>query len=102
VRLGARVTARRWGWVDPLRLVEAARPRGAPLGPAPRARTPRAPVGRPPPRARPAPAAAPAPARVPAIAWAGAALLAAGLPVGGILHVRRARRRRSEAPAVAR
>jgi hypothetical protein len=99
VRLGARVTARRWGWVDPLQVLGDAPPRGAPLGPAP----PTARRVRLPPRGAPAlRAPAPAPARVPAVAWAGALLLAAGLPVGGVLSVRRARRRRARAVVTAR
>jgi hypothetical protein len=161
LRLGARVTARRFGYVDPLRLlgrepwspptathrrrggrdprpapepapapgpgpaprphaVPAARataPRPVPtatpvLGPAPRPRAvpvarasaPRpvptqAPTLGPAPRPHGIPAApsashAPLPARgVPPVAWAGLGLLAAGLPLGGVVR-RRARRRR--------
>ena len=66
VRLGARVAARRWGYVDPLALIAAARPVGhAPLAPAP---------VRVPPRARPSPSA-PRPLRLPWTAWAGLGLL---------------------------
>jgi hypothetical protein len=35
IRLGARLSTERFGWVDPLALVARERPRGAPLGPAP-------------------------------------------------------------------
>jgi hypothetical protein len=164
LRLGARVTARRFGYVDPLRLLgrepwvppvaaprrrggrdrrpapepapapalgPAPRPHAVPadpasaprpvptatpaLGPAPRrhpAPAARAPAPRPVPTAAPPLAAAPlphaianAPASrealpapvlgrgVPPVAWAGLVLLAAGLPLGGVVH-RRARRGR--------
>jgi peptidase M23-like protein len=126
LRLGARVTAQRFGYLDPLALIEAERPRSRPpLGPVPRGVAPRrpAPRGLPPlgstPRGRPtrvrarAPAAArpadpraaarpPAPPRrepaasphggpphrAPAVAWLGAALLACGLPLGGLMRAR--------------
>ncbi len=101
VRLGARVTARRFGYVDPLALIGGRRdaPPLAPLGRAPRpaaphvVRSPRPPlVHRTP---RPAANAAPAMA-VPPAAWAGLALLAAGVPLGGLV-----RRRRRQRPVVA-
>jgi hypothetical protein len=102
VRLGARVTARRFGYIDPLGLIDADRPAPpiAPLGrapapgPAPVARS-RRPSSLPASRVvvpRAADVSAPAPA-VPRAAWAGLVLLAVGLPVGGIVH--RARRRRA-------
>jgi hypothetical protein len=70
VRLGARVAAQRWGYVDPLSLIGIDRPRGTPVGPAPPAPPPlRAP------RRAPPPATAPALARVPWTAWAGLGLL---------------------------
>jgi hypothetical protein len=87
--------------VDPLRLLGGAPPQGAPLGPAPPSARRVGPLPRGAPALRgPAPAAAPA--RAPAVAWAGALLLAAGLPVGGVVRVRRTRRRRGEAVPVAR
>jgi murein DD-endopeptidase MepM/ murein hydrolase activator NlpD len=94
VRLGARITARRFGWVDPLGLVvrRPSVPPAAPLGRAPRpaAPAPEAPLAQRVPR--PAPADQPVPA-IPTAAWAGLVVLAAGVPVGGL--VRRARRRRT-------
>jgi Peptidase family M23 len=172
LRLGARVTARRFGYVDPLRLLgrepgdppvatprrpSARGPRPVPapahvpaLGPAPEphaapATAPRpiptqppalgpalrrqavpaapatAPGSAPPPlvgiarrpldtptdpfaapAGAPKPLLAPAPGRgVPPVAWAGLVLLAAGLPLGGILHRRTRRRRRRQVAAVA-
>jgi hypothetical protein len=98
VRLGARLRGRRFGYVDPLRLLGPDRPAPppvAPLGRAPRpgsAPTARRPAARPVVRvAVPRPADAPAPA-IPPAAWAGLVLLAAGVPLGGL--VRRGRRRR--------
>jgi hypothetical protein len=113
VRLGARVTARRFGYVDPLGLIGAERP-APPVGPLGRApeRRPAAPLGRAP---RPVPVVGgvrhggPAPATrvglprsvadaqgpasaIPPAAWAGLLLLAAGLPVGGLIHAARRRR----------
>jgi len=93
LRLGARVTADRWGWVDPLALQGPAGPPGAAPAPGlsrrrravPPAATPRA-----------VPARAPVPARdgVPAALWAGVALLAAGLGAGGVVRRRSGRRAR--------
>jgi Peptidase family M23 len=113
LRLGARVTARRFGYVDPLRLLGGEPwgppaagprrrggrgPRPAPgpapaLGRAPRPHAvPAAPLAAP--AAAPRPLPAPTPGRgVPAVAWAGLVLFAAGLPLGGVIR-RRARRRR--------
>ena len=109
LRLGARVAGRRLRYVDPLTLIEddPAQPPAVPLpplGPAPRA----APAPPSPPRALPHPAAprAPGPAGrarpVPPLAWAGLALLAAGLPVGGLVRRTRRGRRRAERRARAR
>ncbi len=95
VRLGARVTARRFGWVDPLALIGdlPLTPPAAPLGRAPRSAVPRpAPeplVHRTP---RPAVAEPPAAPTVPVAAWAGLGLLAAGVPLGGLARRRRGRR----------
>jgi hypothetical protein len=116
LRLGARRRAERFGYVDPLALLAADPPpagRGPsplPLGRAPRVRRSppavRAPapiprrsaVPRPRPVASPSPAA-PSDAAIPPAAWAGLVLLAAGVPLGGLL--RRSRRRRRAAHAVA-
>jgi len=98
VRLGARRSTERFGWVDPLALIAQERPRGAPLGPAPPASA-RRPARRlhPAPRAgRPAVVRAPPPAagrEAPMLAWIAAALIATGLPVGPMLVARRRRRR---------
>jgi hypothetical protein len=110
VRLGARRTHDRFGYVDPESLLGAAAvaPRIVPLG---RRRLGRGPRTRRPGRARPpgaepppgiAPAMDPAPSRAPAApavspaAWAGLALLAIALPAGGVV-ARRADRRRAAA-----
>jgi hypothetical protein len=93
LRLGARVAARRFGYVDPLGLLASDPVPRPPLGWAPRAR----PVPPPPlhaPSRRPAPPAAP-PA-IPPLAWVGAGLLAAGLPLGALTR-RTTRRRRAAA-----
>jgi hypothetical protein len=102
VRLGARVTARRFGYIDPLGLIGADRPAPpvAPLGrapaplPAPVAEA-RRPASRPAARlvVPPAPDAPAAAAAIPRAAWAGLVLLAAGVPLGGV--VQRARRHRA-------
>jgi murein DD-endopeptidase MepM/ murein hydrolase activator NlpD len=92
VHLGARRGRR---YVDPLALMERAPMPPPPLAPHPRRRRPPAAV---PPR--PLPAAAPvAPGRAPLLAWAGAALLALGVPAG--LLRRRARRRGAIRPSIA-
>ena len=137
VRLGARVTARPFGWIDPLELVNAPPPPDTappiPVGPSPGPRAParpvparpRAPVPaararplaprsalpapgaqrlrRPPTLRSPAPrvSARPIPREVPALAWLGAALLAAGLPLGAVLTVRRSRSRQAPRPGPA-
>jgi murein DD-endopeptidase MepM/ murein hydrolase activator NlpD len=106
LRLGARRAADRFGYVDPQALLGDAPAGGpppvAPLGRAPRApltpaarpwvRVPARPVPRPRPVAAPGERVPAAPAPVPAAAWAGLVLVAAGLPLGGL--VRRDRRRR--------
>jgi hypothetical protein len=106
VRLGARRAGSRFGYVDPLRLLSDDRPPGAPV--APLGRAPRAPrVGSPPRsrtlRPRPRPVAGEPAARdraaIPSAAWGGLVVLAAGVPVGGL--VRRARRRRERRPVAA-
>jgi hypothetical protein len=106
VRLGARVATERFGYLDPLELLRREPPPGggAPVGPAP-ADGRRAPVppAAPSPRFSPvrplgAPVGlAPVPSQaggreVPVAGWAGLALLAAGLPVGGLVRARRRRR----------
>ncbi|MEA2288915.1 MAG: Peptidase family [Solirubrobacteraceae bacterium] len=97
LRRGARDAARRFGYVDPLALLRGARPPGAPavpLGPAPRGPAvpaPRPATSRTPRLAPPVAGGRRAPA-VPALAWAGLVLLAAGVPLGGV--VARSRRRR--------
>ena len=119
LRLGARRAASRFGYVDPLALLGAdappvghgpgAAPLGrAPLIPAPPAWAARRPfvpraVPRPrAPRSRPAVMPSDAGAPMPLAAWAGLVLLAAGVPLGGLVHRRRRRRAlaSSLAPAV--
>jgi murein DD-endopeptidase MepM/ murein hydrolase activator NlpD len=124
LRLGARLASDRFGYVDPLEML-GARPGAVPANPGvPLGRAPGRPAGEAPrptvtrsPRV-PAPASAPAaapvtpgaraglpasaaapPARIPAVAWAGIVLLAAGVPLGGL--VRRSARRRTRAAATA-
>ncbi|UGS34639.1 murein hydrolase activator EnvC family protein [Capillimicrobium parvum] len=101
VRLGARRTVRRWGYVDPLSLVEGVPPprHAPPAGPAARRVRPAPPALRrsPSPSASPVAVAAertraPAQRRVPLAAWAGVALLALAVPGGAVAG--RARRRR--------
>lgn len=107
LRLGARRAADRFGYVDPLALLRDAAPVGDPGPDAPLGRAPRAPVAPEPPvrvprlMERPGSRAVPrpAPARIPTVAWAGVVVLAAGLPVGGL--VRRDCRRRARGPVVA-
>jgi Peptidase family M23 len=88
VHLGARRAGRRWGYVDPLDLLGG---EPAPRAPAvgPRGRVPR----EVPPPPAPAPLATHAPRRVPdrvpLVAWAGVALLAAGMPAGALWRRRR-------------
>jgi peptidase M23-like protein len=107
VRLGARVTARRFGWVDPLALTGPPPPPAdgppIPAGPPPRPGAPARPV-----RARPrVPAPPPRATRrgvpaahhgIPALAWLGVALIAAGLPLGAVVTLRRSRSRRARRP----
>lgn len=123
LRLGARVTADRWGWIDPLALLAATDPPGLSPAPAPR----RGPGARRPPRATVPHVAVPhvavpqvavtraavTRAAVPRVAvaargpaarhalrpalWAGVALLAAGLGAGGVVR-RRSGRGGSPAP----
>jgi murein DD-endopeptidase MepM/ murein hydrolase activator NlpD len=98
VRLGARLTRRRFGYVDPLTLLG---PERLPFGPAPAARPAQRPRRTPvPPRLRPVRPpgvrAVPVARRVPAAGWAGLALLAAGLPLGGLARARRRRRSRHQ------
>jgi hypothetical protein len=95
LHLGAR-DARTGRYVDPLSLLRA--PGGPSLGPAPVRRRPARPsVQLPAPRPVPAvrPVAAPEPGAVPAIAWAGLALVAAGLPLGGLVAIRHRSRQRT-------
>jgi murein DD-endopeptidase MepM/ murein hydrolase activator NlpD len=104
LHLGARETAS-GRYLDPLTLLgsppRAAPPVGGsprrplPLGRAPRSAVPR-PVPRPAPPTAPVPAADPpgAPARsLPVVVWIGLAAFGFGLPLGGLLTVRRRRRR---------
>jgi murein DD-endopeptidase MepM/ murein hydrolase activator NlpD len=105
VRLGARRAADRFGYVDPLALLSDERPpvdRVAPLGRAPRAPrvpAPLRPLARPRPRPLAARAAARDAASIPSAAWAGLVVLAAGVPLGGLL--RRSRRRDARRPVAA-
>jgi murein DD-endopeptidase MepM/ murein hydrolase activator NlpD len=104
LRLGARRSGARLGYLDPLGLLREPRPLAPPaLGPAPRARLPR--LAPPPPwRLRPAARRVPAaPARferrLPWPAYPALALVATALPVGGL--VRRRRRRAARRTALA-
>jgi hypothetical protein len=72
VRLGARRAAARFGYLDPVGLIAADRPRGAPIGAAPRPRG--TPPLRPPARAPEHEPALPVPS-LPWTAWAGLGLL---------------------------
>ena len=97
LRLGARVTGRRFAYLDPLPLLGGhapapPRPSAPPLGPRPR---PRAgpPVPEPAIPPRPRAGRVPASARVPLAAWLGAALLAATLSAGVALPRLRRRAR---------
>jgi murein DD-endopeptidase MepM/ murein hydrolase activator NlpD len=116
VRLGARVTARRFGWIDPLALTGPPPPPAAappiPVGPPPRTRVPARPIsvrlraparpGVPARTARlPATPARTANRAVPALAWLGAGLLAAGLPLGAVVTLRRSRSQRARRPGPA-
>jgi hypothetical protein len=112
LRLGARRRSARFGYVDPLGLLGAGPPPvGRGPGPSPLGRAPRGPLAPrlapPPGRLAPRPAragadaaASPAPG-VPGLAWGGLVLLAAGLPLGGLLHRRRRRAARALAATVA-
>jgi hypothetical protein len=114
LRLGARRSSSRFGYVDPRELLgDDPAPGGR--APLPLGRAPRGPrVARPivppaagPARSRPAPlraapppaagrpgaAGAPAGSGVPGLAWAGLVLAAGGLPLGGLVHRRRRRGR---------
>ena len=105
LRLGARVTSRRFGYLDPLALLPGAPAvhGSPPLGAAPRSPHPIAPltrtrVHRPRPVGvvqRPFAARAAAP-HLPPLAWAGIALVAAAIPLGGLAY-RRTRRRAATA-----
>jgi hypothetical protein len=111
LRLGARSAAHRFAYVDPLALLRADRSPGAPA--VPLGRAPRGPAGARPVRAAPARPAAPPPVRespaagarapaLPPMAWAGLVLVAAGLPLGGLVARSRPRGRRRRAGAAAR
>jgi hypothetical protein len=90
LHLGAR-EARSGRYVDPLTLLRT--PRAPTLGPAPDAMPPARPPRTPAPRVAPVPVREPA--GVPVVVWAGLALVAAGLPVGGLLVRHRSRQRTS-------
>jgi hypothetical protein len=93
LRLGARRAGGRFGYVDPLTLLRSSRapPPLAIHGPS-RARRPQAP--------RPASAPAPLPAGIPVAGWLAVALIAGGLPVGGLVRGRRRARRQGAAREV--
>jgi hypothetical protein len=93
LRLGARHAGRRFGYVDPLTLLRTSRAPPPLAIPAPRS-------PRPPRAVRSARAPAPAPREVPAAGWLAVALLAGGLPVGGLVRGRRRARRRATAREV--
>lgn len=99
LQLGARRAGDRHGYVDPLRLLRPDRP--PPLGAAPRggrrpslrAAPPPPPVRAPSPRvvAPPGPSSPGPSPRVPLAAWLGLGLVAAGMPLGAAVRLRRAR-----------
>jgi murein DD-endopeptidase MepM/ murein hydrolase activator NlpD len=97
LRLGARRASDRRGYIDPLLLLADGAPPLPHLGPAPRALRRRpVPPTRPAPRpiapaTPPAPGSAAAPRRLPWPAYPALALVASGLPLGGLLHRRRRR-----------
>jgi hypothetical protein len=96
LRLGARRTGHRRGYVDPLALLRDPTPTAPPvLGPAPRSQRPRSgPALLTAPRPRPLPASPPAPAKPQALPWPAypaLALIATALPLGGLVHHRRRR-----------
>jgi hypothetical protein len=90
LRLGARVTAKRFGYRDPLALIGDDAPARAPLvGPRPVGRRMAPPAA---PRARFVARPAPQHTGSPVLAWVGLALLACALPGGAIAwRVRRSR-----------
>jgi murein DD-endopeptidase MepM/ murein hydrolase activator NlpD len=95
LRLGARVATRRHGYLDPLTLIQDARP--APPAVAPRPPAVKRPRRRPAAPTAPAPEAAPAPSTS-AVPWpvlAGLGLLAAGAGSGSIVRSRHRRRTRT-------
>jgi murein DD-endopeptidase MepM/ murein hydrolase activator NlpD len=104
VHLGVRRDGSRFGYVDPLRFLEASRPAAPPLAArrGPRGRPPRpvAPAPRPRPAA-PSSAFRPAPALAPWPAWAGLALVLGGAGVRwrGVVVRRVLRRRRTSTAA---
>jgi murein DD-endopeptidase MepM/ murein hydrolase activator NlpD len=105
LRLGARRSGDRRGYLDPLALLADDGPAAPRLGPAPRALrlrppSPARPVPWPPGFAAAAPRA-PAPQRLPWPAYPALALVASTLPVGGLIR-RRRRRRAGTAAALAR
>jgi hypothetical protein len=105
LRLGARVARERFGYVDPLALLRDERPPAVPAAPlgraprGPRVPAPLRPLARP--RPRPVAAARSDRADLPTGAWAGLVVLAAGVPLGGVVRSSRRRRHRAVAPAVA-
>jgi len=106
MRLGARRAASRFGYVDPLALLAGgpdADPPAGPAGPGP-APLPRGGPPRPAPAhdRRPRPAARPADSApaIPGLAWAGLVVLAAGVPLGGLVHRGRRRRRSTHGAGV--
>jgi peptidase M23-like protein len=93
VHLGAR-DARTGRYVDPLTLL-ARVGAGPSLGPAPDVAPPPARRAAPPPPRAAAPVRAAAPDGAPVLAWAGLALVAAALPLGGLVARHRLRTRTS-------
>jgi len=92
LRLGARVSARRHGYLDPLTLLRSDATSPPVLAPAPLGRSPRARAPHPPPLAAPARApSAPAAQPIPLPAWAGMVLMAAAIGLGPMVARRRRR-----------
>lgn len=94
LHLGARLATRRFGYLDPLALIEDTTSTPPALAPPPRRSAPRAPS-----RPRASRAAQPdTPRGAPPLAWLGVALAGAGAGLGTTIRLRRASRRPGTTP----